>query len=70
MATSFLLGRLHAHWRRIYCLTVRPSLQPQLSLISHERSAHVSTITFAFADLCAFFTSKLPRQLMVGLIDN
>lgn len=30
----------------------------------------MSKITFAFEDLCALFTSKLPRQLMVGLIDN
>jgi hypothetical protein len=30
----------------------------------------MSAITFTFEDLCAFFTRKLPRRLMVGLIDN
>jgi hypothetical protein len=30
----------------------------------------MSTITFNFEDLCAFFTSKLHHRLMVGLIDN
>ncbi|HKQ76661.1 MAG TPA: hypothetical protein VJ810_23400 [Blastocatellia bacterium] len=30
----------------------------------------MSKITIVFDDLCTFFTSKLPHQLMVGLIDN
>jgi hypothetical protein len=30
----------------------------------------MSKITIAFDDLCTFFTSKLPHQVMVGLIDN
>ncbi|MGE0132979.1 MAG: hypothetical protein AB7U82_33300 [Blastocatellales bacterium] len=30
----------------------------------------MNTITLVFEDLCAIFASKLPRQLMVGLIDN